>query len=258
MPDFRGTISDLGGPSANMYAMGGRDPEACGRCKRPACLFPAPCPNLVTDHAPLLDLYERVRRQPGVKHCFISSGIRHDLFLQASGDARVDATHGEYLDTLLRYHVPGRLKVAPEHVADPVLRLMRKPSFARFRELAARLDAFNRREGRRLQLVPYFISSHPGCGVEEMAELAIATRDLHFHLEQVQDFTPTPMTLATEIYHAGLHPYTLRPVTVARSAAEKRRQNLFFFWYKKENRREITDILRSITRPDLLRRLFPS
>ncbi|MDR0544975.1 MAG: YgiQ family radical SAM protein [Odoribacteraceae bacterium] len=248
MPDFSGTITDLGGPSANMYAMGGRERDRCDRCRRPSCLFPSACPNLNADHAPLLSLYRCVRQQPGVKHCFVSSGIRHDL-------AMIDP--GPYLETVIRHHVPGRLKVAPEHVSDNVLRLMRKPPFALFDELAARFNAINRQQDARRQLVPYFISSHPGCGLEEMAELAVATRERHYHLEQVQDFTPTPMTLATEMYYTGVDPYTMQPVATARDPREKRRQHIFFFWYKKEHRREITDLLTAIKRPDLLRRLYP-
>jgi uncharacterized radical SAM protein YgiQ len=256
MPDFKGTISDLGGPSANMYAMTGKDAAACERCRRPSCLFPAVCANLNTDHAPLLRLYREAREVPGVKHCFVGSGIRYDIPMHHTGDDAVDAANREYLDTVIKHHVPGRLKVAPEHVSDKVLRLMRKPPFALFEELAARFEAINRREGGRRQLVPYFISCHPGCGLEEMAELAVATRELHFRLEQVQEFTPTPMTLATEIYYTGLHPYTLQPVATARDDADRRRQHLFFFWYKKEFKREITSLLSAMKRPDLLRRLF--
>ncbi|MDR1274111.1 MAG: YgiQ family radical SAM protein [Odoribacteraceae bacterium] len=257
MPDFGGTITDLGGPSANMYAMAGRDAATCASCKRPSCLFPAVCRNLNTDHSPLLRLYREARQAPGVKHCFIGSGIRYDLAMHPAGDPRVDAANREYLETVIKHHVSGRLKVAPEHSSDKVLRLMRKPPFALFAELAARFDAINRREGMNQQLIPYFISSHPGCGLEEMAELAVATRDLHFRLEQVQDFTPTPMTLATEMYYTGLHPYSMKPVETAKTDADKKRQNIFFFWYKKELKGEITTLLARIKRLDLLRRLYP-
>ena len=256
MPDFRGTISDLGGPSANMYRLGGRDRTICERCKRPTCLHPTVCKNLNTDHSSLLHLYEQVRRHSAVKHCFIGSGIRYDLILHRTGDSRVDAINRQYLDTVIRHHVSGRLKVAPEHTSDAVLRLMRKPSFHLFEELTSRFREINRRAGLRQQLIPYFISSHPGCTLVDMVELAIATKALDFRLEQVQDFTPTPMTLATDIYYSGFHPYTLKPVYCARTPEEKRQQNIFFFWYKPEFRQEITRLLTRLKRPDLLRRHY--
>ncbi|MDR2129633.1 MAG: YgiQ family radical SAM protein [Odoribacteraceae bacterium] len=257
MPDFRGTISDLGGPSANMYAMSGKEAATCARCKRPACLFPSVCANLNTDHSPLLRIYRQVRQHPKVKHCFIGSGIRYDLPMHRTGIPAVEAANREYLETVIKHHVSGRLKVAPEHTSDNVLRLMRKPPFSLFEELTARFHAINLREGLHQQLIPYFISSHPGCSVEDMAELAVATKRLHFHLEQVQDFTPTPMTLATEMYYTGLHPYSMAPVATAKSESEKKQQHIFFFWYKKEFRQEITELLTRLKRADLLRRLYP-
>lgn len=256
MPDFRGTISDLGGPSANMYGMRGRDSALCERCKRPSCLHPAVCKNLDTDHSHLTALYERARHTPGVKHCFIGSGIRYDLAMHRTGDKQTDSANRAYLETVIRHHVSGRLKVAPEHTSDTVLHLMRKPSFSLFKELNARFQAINRQAGLHQQLIPYFISSHPGCTLADMAELAIATKELDFRLEQVQDFTPTPMTLATEMYYSGLHPYTLRPVSCARTEREKKEQNIFFFWYKPEFRQEITRLLTRLKRPDLLKRLY--
>ncbi|MDR2413661.1 MAG: YgiQ family radical SAM protein [Odoribacteraceae bacterium] len=258
MPDFKGTISDLGGPSANMYAMGGKDTRLCELCKRPSCLFPTVCKNLNADHGPLLELYRQVRRCPGVKHCFVASGIRYDLVMHHTGEARVDAINKEYLETVVRYHVSGRLKVAPEHVSGKVLRLMRKPPFALFEELTRRFRAINGKAGLNQQLIPYFISSHPGCGLEEMAELAVATRDLSFQLEQVQDFTPTPMTLATEMFYTRLHPYSMNPVFSARSDTERKQQNVFFFWYKPQLYSQIISLLKKINRPDLIRRLFPT
>lgn len=256
MPDFRGTISDLGGPSANMYGMRGRDSALCERCKRPSCLHPAVCKNLDTDHSHLTALYERARHTPGVKHCFIGSGIRYDLAMHRTGDKQTDSANRAYLETVIRHHVSGRLKVAPEHTSDTVLHLMRKPSFSLFKELNAHFQAINRQAELHQQLIPYFISSHPGCTLADMAELAIATKELDFRLEQVQDFTPTPMTLATEMYYSGLHPYTLRPVSCARTEREKKEQNIFFFWYKPEFRQEITRLLTRLKRPDLLKRLY--
>jgi len=191
-----------------------------------------------------------------VKHAFIGSGIRYDLVLNRSGDRRIDTTNRQYLDTVIEHHVSGRLKVAPEHTADNVLRLMRKPSFQLFHELTARFQAVNKRAGLNQQLIPYFISSHPGCRLEDMAELAVETKELNFHLEQVQDFTPTPMTLATDIYYSGFHPYSLRRIESARTEKEKKRQNLFFFWYKKECKPEIVNLLTKLRRPDLLKRLY--
>lgn len=256
MPDFRGTLSDLGGPSANMYAMAGKDPALCRSCLRPSCLHPAVCKNLRTDHTPLSALYRKVRQHPRVKHAFIGSGIRYDLCMHPTGDAVVDRANSDYLETVIRHHVSGRLKVAPEHTSDRVLEIMRKPSFRLFRQLTERFRKINEQAGLHQQLIPYFISSHPGCRLEEMAELAVETKRLHFQLEQVQDFTPTPMTLATDIYYSGLHPYTLQPVFCAHTPAEKKQQNLFFFWYKKELYQEIVGLLTRCRRSDLIKKLY--
>lgn len=258
MPDFKGYISDLGGPSANMYAMGGRDKGKCAKCLRPSCLHPSPCPNLNTDHAPLLAIYHAVDALPEVKKSFIGSGVRYDLSMHRTGDEKTDRTNERYNRELITDHVSGRLKVAPEHTSDSVLRLMRKPPFELFGKFNALFERENQRAGLRQQLIPYFISSHPGCTVEDMAELAVETKKLNFHLEQVQDFTPTPMTLATEIYYTGLHPYTGEEVYAAVDADEKLRQQMFFFWYDPEYRRQITAELHSIGRPDLISKLFGS
>ncbi len=256
MPDFKGYISDLGGPSANMYAMGGHDREKCRRCLRPSCLHPSPCPNLNTDHSPLLDIYHAVDALPGVKKSFIGSGVRYDLSMHRTGDPKTDRTNEQYNRELITSHVSGRLKVAPEHTSDTVLKLMRKPSFSLFGKFNDLFEQINSKAGLRQQLIPYFISSHPGCRVEDMAELASETKKLNFHLEQVQDFTPTPMTLATEIYYTGIHPYTGEEVFAATNADEKLRQRMFFFWYDPEYRRQITDTLHRIGRPDLIGKLF--
>ena len=249
MPDFKGYISDLGGPSANMYRMGGRDTLLCERCRRPSCLHPAICKNLNTDHTPLIDLYRAVDAHPKVKKSFIGSGVRYDLILASP-------TKETYARELITRHVSGRLKVAPEHTADNVLHFMRKPSFSQFEEFKRLFDRICREAGLRQQLIPYFISSHPGCTAEDMAELAVITRRLDFHLEQVQDFTPTPMTVSTEAWYTGFHPYTLRPIYSARSPQEKQDQRRFFFWYKPEERRAIIALLRRIGRPDLIPMLF--
>lgn len=256
MPDFKGYISDLGGPSANMYAMHGRDIDRCRKCLRPSCLHPSPCPNLNTDHGPLLDIYHAVDALPGVKKSFVGSGVRYDLSMHVTGDADIDRTNRRYNSELIRHHVSGRLKVAPEHTSDKVLQIMRKPSFELFGRFKQIFDRENAAAGLRQQLIPYFISSHPGCEAVDMAELAVKTKDLNFHLEQVQDFTPTPMTVATEIYYSGIHPYTGKTVFTATDARDKLDQRMFFFWYDPAYRRQITQTLHRIGRPDLIAKLF--
>lgn len=256
MHDFKGYISDLGGPSANMYAMHGRNQEACRKCVRPSCLHPKPCPNLNNDHSPLLDVYRSVDSLPGVKKSFIGSGVRYDLAMAPSKDAATNEANRDYLRELIENHVSGRLKVAPEHTSSRVLEQMRKPDFEQFRKFKRIFDRVNREAGLRQQLIPYFISSHPGCREEDMAELAAITKGLDFHLEQVQDFTPTPMTVATEIYYSGYHPYTGEKVFTARSEKEKLAQRQFFFWYKPEAREQICSELRKMGRPDLIRELY--
>lgn len=256
LPDFKGYLSDLGGPSANMYGMHGKNMKACERCKRPSCIAPKICPNLNTDHSALLDVYRSVDALPGIKKSFIGSGVRYDLLLYKSGDERVDAVAREYTRELITKHVSGRLKVAPEHTSDRVLQLMRKPSFKLFYEFKGIFDKINREEGLHQQIIPYFISSHPGCRAEDMAELAVLTKELDFRLEQVQDFTPTPMTVSTEMWYTGLNPYTLEPVFCAKSQNDKRAQRQFFFWYKREERGNIERELRRMGRSDLIRKLY--
>lgn len=256
LPDFKGNLSDLGGPSANMYKMGGKDLSLCKRCKRPSCIHPKVCPNLNTDHRPLLDIYYAVDSLPEIKRSFIGSGVRYDLLLHQSKDATVNKITAEYTRELIARHVSGRLKVAPEHTSDRVLSIMRKPTFSQFGEFKKIFDRINRELGLRQQLIPYFISSHPGCKEEDMAELAVITKQLDFHLEQVQDFTPTPMTVATEAWYTGFHPYTLEPVFSAKTQREKLAQRQFFFWYKPEERRNIINELRRIGRADLIDKLY--
>ncbi len=256
MPGFKGYISDLGGPSANMYGMRGRNPKACEHCKRPSCVNPQVCPNLMTDHSRLLEIYRAVDALPGVKKSFIGSGVRYDLLLHKSKDEKSNEAARQYTRELITRHVSGRLKVAPEHTSDTVLRLMRKPSFSQFHEFKRIFDRINREEGLNQQLIPYFISSHPGCKEEDMAELAVETKRLDFHLEQVQDFTPTPMTVSTETWYSGFDPYTLEPVFSAKTPREKLAQRQFFFWYKPEERPSIERELRRIGRPDLIKKLY--
>lgn len=256
LPDFKGYLSDLGGPSANMYRMQGTNLELCKKCKRPSCIHPRICPNLNTDHRPLLDIYHAVDALPGIKKSFIGSGVRYDLLLHESKDPKVNQSTREYTRELITRHVSGRLKVAPEHTSDRVLNVMRKPPFAQFETFKQIFDRINREEGLRQQLIPYFISSHPGCHEEDMAELAVITKRLDFHLEQVQDFTPTPMTVSTEAWYTGFHPYTLEPVFSAKTQREKLAQRQFFFWYKPEERRNIVNELRRLGRTDLIDKLY--
>ena len=256
LPDFKGYISDLGGPSANMYGMHGRNIKACEKCKRPSCVHPAICPNLDTDHSRLIDIYRSVDALPEVKKSFIGSGVRYDLLLHHSKDEKANESAREYTRDLICNHVSGRLKVAPEHTSDSVLYLMRKPSFRLFEEFKRIFDKINREKGLKQQIIPYFISSHPGCHEEDMADLAVRTKRLDFQLEQVQDFTPTPMTVSTETWYSGFDPYTLEPVFSAKTQKDKLAQRQFFFWYKPEERRQIEATLRRIGRPDLIRELL--
>ena len=256
MEDFKGYLSDVGGPSANMYKMQGYDLSICKRCKKPSCIHPNVCPNLNADHRPLLDLLRRIDKNPKIKKSFIGSGVRMDLLLHNYKDKVLKKAADEYTEDLIVKHVSGRLKVAPEHSSDRVLNLMRKPPFRQFAEFTKRFQRINEAHGLRQQLIPYFISSHPGCTEEDMAELAILTKKLDFKLEQIQDFTPTPMTLATEMYYTGYHPYTLQLVYTAIKKEEKMRQHMFFFWYKREEADKIRRELHRIGRPDLIAKLF--
>lgn len=257
MEDFKGYISDLGGPSANMYMMGGYDKNICMKCSRPSCLHPIPCPNLNNDHTSLLDIYHSVDALKEVKKSFVGSGVRYDLSMTPNKDSIIDSINRRYNRELIEHHVSGRLKVAPEHTSDHVLKCMRKPSFSLFYKFKRIFDEVNKKSELKQQLIPYFISSHPGCKEEDMAELAVIVKDLNFKLEQVQDFTPTPMTLATEIYYSGIHPYTGEVVFTAKTEKEKLAQRRYFFWYDNEQRKPICDSLKCIGRQDLIRLLYP-
>lgn len=256
MSDFKGYISDLGGPSANMYKIQGFDLDKCKKCVRPSCLHPLPCPNLNNDHAKLLDIYHSVDALPGVKKSFIGSGVRYDLAMHQNRNEKVNQTNKNYIKELILKHVSGRLKVAPEHTSDAVLKCMRKPSFELFKRFTETFDRLNQKYELRQQLIPYFISSHPACTEQDMVELAIQTKQLNFRLEQVQDFTPTPMTVSSEIYYTGVHPYTLENVYTARTPKEKENQRKYFFWYKPEYYQDIKRSLTRMHRADLLNALF--
>ena len=256
MPDFKGYISDLGGPSANMYGMRGKDLSLCEKCKKPSCLHPQVCPNLNADHSAVIDIYRAVDALPGVKKSFVGSGVRYDLILHEGKNGEFREGGLRYAEELIRNHVSGRLKVAPEHTNPEVLRVMRKPSFELFHRFKRIFDEVNRKYGLKQQLIPYFISSHPASTEIAMAELAAETKSLDFKLEQVQDFTPTPMTVSTEIWYSGLHPYTLEPCYCAHSQEEKLRQRAYFFWYQPENVPKLRASLIRLGRRDLAEQLF--
>lgn len=252
MHDFKGYISDLGGPSANMYKMQGADLEMCKVCKRASCLHPKVCKNLNSNPKKLTQLYKSVNNHEKVKKAFVGSGVRYDLFMSDLDKS----DYYEYADELIKNHVSGRLKVAPEHTSEDVLNIMRKPKISMFHEFKTLFDKINNKHKLKQQLIPYFISSHPACSNVHMAELAVETKLMNFKLEQVQDFTPTPMTLATVMYYSGINPYTLEKIQVAKTKDDKLSQRKFFFWYKKEFQKEITSELTKSNRIDLIEKLF--
>lgn len=227
MPEFRGNISDLGAPTANMYGMHGKDPSRCAVCRRKSCLFPSPCSNMDRNHERVLALYRRVDAVKGIRHSYIGSGVRYDLFLDEKGF--VDGSGKKYLRELMLRHTSGRLKVAPEHTEDKVLYYMAKPSFRLFERLRAEFDKINREEGTHTELVPYFISSHPGCTLQDMRKLASNKSLKGIWMEQVQDFMPTPMTTSSIMFCTGLDPRTMKEVFVERNPERKKEQKSLFF-----------------------------
>jgi uncharacterized radical SAM protein YgiQ len=255
-PEFRGYISDIGGPSANMYKMKGKDEAICAKCVSPSCIHPVICNNLDTSHEQMTKLYQKIDKHPKVKKAFVGSGIRYDLLVDDFNKNNEDGNHDAYIEQVITRHVSGRLKVAPEHTSDATLRVMRKPSFKYFHKFKEKYDKLSEKHGLKQQLIPYFISSHPGCEEEDMANLAAETKEMGFQLEQVQDFTPTPMTVAEVIYYTGIHPYTLKPIKTVKTREEKLNQNRFFFWYKRENKDWIKQRLTKAKRPDLIEKLL--
>ena len=258
MPDFKGYLSDVGGPSANMYQMKGKVQSICDSCVAPSCISPVICHNLDTSHKPMTELYQAIDKNPKIKKSFIGSGIRYDMLVPEFNKNADPKELDDYTEEVLTNHVSGRLKVAPEHTSDPVLKLMRKPSFTYFHKFKETFDKINLRKKLNLQLIPYFISNHPESQLEDMANLAAETKDMGFQLEQVQGFTPTPMTVATVIYYSGYHPYTLKKAYVPKSKKDKDEQHRFFFWYKKENQNWIRNTLQKVGRTDLMERLLPT
>ena len=257
MPDFKGYLSDLGGPSANMYKMEGKNLRICQRCTRPSCIHPNICTNLNTDHSAMTDIYKSVNEKATIKKAFIGSGVRYDMLYNPMASSEEKESHKTYMHELITNHVSGRLKVAPEHTSDQVLKIMRKPSFKLFHKFKADFDKINKDKKLNQQIIPYFISSHPGSQELDMANLACETHDLDFKLEQVQDFTPTPMTVATVIYYSGYHPYTLEEMYTPRTKDEKLQQRMYLFWYKKEYQDKIKERLKNFKRFDMLKKLFP-
>jgi len=255
-PEFKGYLSDIGGPSANMYRMKGIDESICAKCSSPSCIHPVICSNLDTNHKPLTNIYRKVDAHPGIKKAFIGSGIRYDLLVDEFNKTNQDGNHEEYIEQVIKRHISGRLKVAPEHTSDATLKLMRKPSFKYFHKFKETYDRISEKVGLNQPLIPYFISSHPGCDSEDMANLAVETKDMGFQLEQVQDFTPTPMTVATVIYYSGVHPYTLKPYKTVKKKEDKINQRRFFFWYKRENHNYIRQTLNNAGRKDLVEQLI--
>lgn len=255
LPDFKGNLTDLGGPSANMYKMKGVDQGICEKCVRPSCIFPNICYNLNTSHKPMLDLYEKVESIPEINKLNIGSGIRYDLLMKER-----NVNDGDDLDSyLLRVvtkNVSGRLKIAPEHTSEAVLKVMRKPSFDLYHSFKKKFLAISEKAGLKQQIIPYFISSHPGSTEEDMAQLAADTKAAGLHLEQVQGFTPTPMTNATVMYYSGFNPYTLKPIYTAHTKDQKERQHMYFFWYKPEYRNKIKNSLQKLGRFDLMKKLL--
>lgn len=256
-PEFHGVLTDLGGPSANMWRMKGKNQELCRKCSRYSCSMPSLCKNLDSDHRPMIALLRKVASHPQVKHLYVGSGIRCDLFAGGTGDSGRTGNSGwEYFREVVLHHTSGRLKVAPEHTSDHVLALMRKPSFALFKETKRRFDEICKQAGLRYQLIPYFISSHPGCRLQDMADLALEMKRMGYRLEQIQDFTPTTMTLSTEMYYTGIDPTTMKPVYVATTPGDKADQRRLFFFYKPELRADIAASLRRKGLTDYVSKLF--
>jgi len=253
-PNFKGHITDLGGPSANMYEMKGVNLKQCAKCKRPSCIYPIICKNLDTDYTPLIELYREARKVKGIKKVTVGSGIRYDLIVDKKNKS-VNHSALEYFRELVVHHVSGRLKVAPEHTSEKVLKLLRKPSFDLFIHLSNRFEEICKEYGSKQQLIPYFISSLPASGLEDMADIALQAKRMSMKLEQVQDFTPTPMTLGSVMFYTGFDPYTQEKISIPRSIKEKKLQQLFFFLYDKEKRKELKNELSKMKRFDIIQLL---
>jgi uncharacterized radical SAM protein YgiQ len=255
MSDFKGYISDIGGPSANMYRMNGINTEKCRKCKRNSCIHPTICENLNVDHTPNMKLLSDIEKHPNIKKVFIGSGIRYDL-IYAEKRAKLKESGLRYLNQVIKNHTSGRLKVAPEHTSKDVLNIMRKPDFKYFRQFYTDFQKINKKENLNQQLIPYFISSHPGCSLNDMADLALDTYDLGYKLEQSQDFTPTPMTLANVLFYAGHNPYSQKKIYIPKSKNQKIEQQKMMFWYKKENRKFIEQTLIKLNKREYIKSLF--
>lgn len=244
-PDFKGVIPDLGAASANMYGLSGRDQDKCRQCKRPSCIYPQICKNLDTDHSPSTKLWSHMRTINGINHIRVASGVRYDLVLEDSSK--------KYLTDLCRYHVGGQLKVAPEHVSPAVSRLMGKPDREKYQQFVQKFNSTNKKLGKKQYLIPYFISAHPGCGLNETVELAEFIRDhLQYYPEQVQNFTPTPMTISTSMYYTGFNPLNGRPIYIPNSEWERKAQRSLLQYRNPENRAVAVEALHKCGRSDLI------
>ncbi len=241
-PAFKGQVSDLGGPTANMYRMRCKAPDVEAKCRRLSCIYPSICRHLGTDHGPLVGLMRRSRERPGIRHVFIASGVRMDLASRSP----------EYLRELAEHHVSGHLKVAPEHVSERVLAAMKKPPQKSFEDFATAFGVASRDAGKEQYLVPYFIAGHPGCDLDDMIELAVFLKRAGYRPRQVQDFIPAPMDLATSAYCPGLHPHTLAPLPVRRRLSDRRLQRALMQFFKPENWFEVEKALRQAGRQDLI------
>ncbi|MEN6461391.1 MAG: YgiQ family radical SAM protein [Syntrophomonas sp.] len=244
-PDFRGTIPDVGAPSANMYGLKGIDEDKCQKCRRSSCIFPGICKNLKTDQSPSVKLWQRLREIKRIKHLFVSSGVRYDLILRD--------TSGKYLRDLCRYHISGQLKIAPEHVSDRVTRIMHKPGKTEYKKFINAFNKTNKELGKEQYIIPYFISAHPGCDLQDTVELAEFVRDqLQYYPEQVQNFTPTPMTISTCMYHTGLNPENGKAVYVPRQEKERKWQRALLQYRNRANQNLAREALHACSREDLI------
>ncbi len=247
-PDFKGTITDIGGPTANMFLSDCKEWRESGACKGKQCLMPTKCDNLIIDYNQTLRMWQRVRNLPKVKHLFIGSGLRYDLLLEKEAD--------EYLKELCRHHVSGQLKVAPEHTQGSVLKLMNKPSFKRYEEFAAKFDIVNYSIGKKQFLVNYLISGHPGCTLEDSLDLSLALMKRDIHPEQIQDFIPLPMTMSGSMYYTGKDPMTRESVYVAKGLRERKLQRALIQYDNPENKKYVIEALRKTGKMELSRLFF--
>lgn len=242
MGDFRGTLTDVGGPTANMYKMTCKDPKIESSCRRLSCVHPGICENLVTDHDPLLELLESVRKEKGIKRVYVASGVRYDLAERSP----------EFVRVLAQHHTGGQLSVAPEHNSDDVLDKMKKPSISSYERFAEAFCQASEDAGKEQYLVPYFISGHPGATLKDAVELALYLKTRGMRPRQVQDFIPTPMAVATTMYHTGIDPLTMTPVYTAKDLRDKRMMKALIFYWDPQHWPLAREALKRVGRGDLI------